>query len=292
MESICFTPESIRDYIISQSETNGNFLFNELDLQMFVARSLECIFGNGYRVHLEYRLPKKWNKDFDDSYERWGETPYFDIVLERIGENPSFIAIELKYKLKAVKLKKEVNFTRFGITPSYDCDDGKPITLITNQSAENEGRYDFWKDVKRIELLTSHFPSVQGGIALFLTNQPSYKDTNNGNKYSPFNFEAKKDGFLHWHYETPICGKVEQCGNCEEVACGEKLKKTIPKSYNETKSGKWGTDWSHYIRPNFRLCGPYEGEWKDIKINIDPNGDQKENFYCYSVVIPSFSNNA
>ena len=99
MESICFTPESIRDYIISQLETNGNFLFNELDLQMFVARSLECIFGNGYRVHLEYRLPKKWNKDFDDSYERWGETPYFDIVLERIGENPSFIAIELKYKL-------------------------------------------------------------------------------------------------------------------------------------------------------------------------------------------------
>ena len=31
---------------------------------------------------------------------------------------------------------------------------------------------------------------------------------------------------------------------------------------------------------------------KDIEINIDPNGDQKENFYCYSVVIPSFSNNA
>lgn len=287
MQKIEFTPESIREYIINKLKENKEFLFNELDLQMFVARTLENVFKEGYRLHLEYRLPKKWNKGFDEDYARWGETPYFDIVLEKTGENPRFIAIELKYKLKEVRLEKGVNFARFGIIPYYDSDEAEPITLVTNQSAENEGRYDFWKDVKRIELLASHFHSVQGGIALFLTNQGSYKETNSDNKYSPFNFTSPKTGFLHWYYKTPICGKVETCGNCNLIPCGEQRKEQ-PKRYNETESGKWGTHWNHYLRPNFCLEGSYVGVWdEEIELNIDQEGSQKEKFYCYSVVIPN-----
>lgn len=292
MESVCFTPEYIRDYIISQLKENAHFLFNELDLQMFVARSLEGKFKNGYRVHLEYRLPKKWNKDFDKEYERWGETPYFDIVLERIGENPGFIAIELKYKLKEVRLNKGVNFTRFGESPSYNTEGKDKIPLVTNQSAEDEGRYDFWKDVKRIELLTNHFSRIEGGVALFLTNQKSYISNNSENKCTKFNLTTEpKTGFLHWDYnKSRICISQGNCGDCDckKKPCGEKVKEK-PAKYE----GDWGSEWNHWKRPNFSLDGTYEGKWyEDIKLKIDQEGCQVVNFYCYSVLIPSYSNNA
>ena len=71
MTNIPFKPKAIRKYLIEQLKENKDFLFNELDLQMFVVRALECEFKEGYRVHLEYHLPKGWNKDFDDGYARW-----------------------------------------------------------------------------------------------------------------------------------------------------------------------------------------------------------------------------
>lgn len=99
---------------------------------------------------MEYYLPKGWNTGFDGDHERWGtEKPYFDIVIEKVGERPEdskFIAIELKYKHTAV----ESDIWRFG---TYN----KNIPLVTDQAAENEGRYDFWKDVKRLELLKKTF---------------------------------------------------------------------------------------------------------------------------------------
>lgn len=281
VESVDFTPESIRDYIISKISDECTFLFNELDLQMFVARALADKFKDGYKIHLEYRLPKKWNKEFDEDYKRWGETPYFDIVLEKTGENTGYIPIELKYKLKAVKLNKDADFTRFGKQSSEF-----GVTLVTNQSAENEGRYDFWKDVKRIELLTRHFSAVKGGIALFLTNQPSYKINNDGNKCSNFNLNDIKNGFLYWCYATPTCGKGKCCVECEDVPCGEQLKKK-KSNWDEAKHGEWGTKWDHYLRPNFRLDGEYQGKWSEgINMKIGNNGKQNETFYCYSVVVP------
>lgn len=283
MESVKFNLEYIKDYIIRQLRNNCTFLFNELDLQMFIARALTDEFKNGYRIHLEYRLPKKWNKAFDDAYERWGETPYFDIVLERTGNNPSFIPIELKYKLKAVKLDNgERNFTRFGEAPSDEESGKDKITLATNQSAEDEGRYDFWKDVKRIELLAQNFSAVEGGIALFLTNQRSYMSKNEGNKCSKFNLtDEVKEGFLFWDYkDSRGCGNSGCCGDseCEQIKCGqihkEKYKNVSPR------------EWKHFKRPNFRLNGSYKGVWiSGIDMKIDNKVEQEEKFYCYSVVV-------
>ena len=45
MNNIEFTPQSIEKYILDELKDNKDFLFNELDLQMFVARALEKEFS-------------------------------------------------------------------------------------------------------------------------------------------------------------------------------------------------------------------------------------------------------
>lgn len=257
-----FTLESIKKYILDQLKNNESFFFNELEVQMFVARKLEQVFKDGYKIHVEYQLPRGWNKVFDDKYQRWGtEKPYFDIVVENENNN-KFIAIELKYKLKEIKLKGNKQFLRFG-EKSYT----ENLVLVTNQSAENEGRYDFWKDVKRIEILTKSFSrNVVGGIAIFVTNQKKYQNNKSEFKYSNFNLSNSKGGFLYWgnnNYEVK-----------EDIPKGEKLKK------NKEHKENWGENWEHWERPNFTLEYKYSNlEW--ISLNND--------FHCYSVIIPPFS---
>lgn len=137
-----FSVESIKNFLIKKIEENAVFLFNELELQVFLVRELEKeLTSPKYRVYLEYQLPKGWNEKFDKEYERWGtEKPCFDIVIEECeNENKKFVAIELKYKLKEVELNQEGKLTRFGEKSKKS-----GIALVTNQSAENEGRYDFW----------------------------------------------------------------------------------------------------------------------------------------------------
>ena len=301
-ESIKFEIEAIRNYIIKKLAENQRLLFNELDLQMFVARALEQVFkiDDGYIVHLEYRLPKGWSSEFDDEYKHWGETPYFDIVLEYLPpQTPKrFIGIELKYKLKKIDLPKPTDIQRFGCIPNSEND--QRITLVSNQGAENEGRYDFWKDVKRLELLGQCFEQVDGGIAIFVTNQMNYNPLhvhNGANKYSCFNLTESKEGFLYWSYdgiERPegcqlTCGKDQ----CLKTACGERLKKQ-PKGYNEHKDGKWGSKLCHFVRPNFSLKQTYSGIWSDDTMKISTGAEKnpkQEEFYCYSVLVPKVQSN-
>lgn len=302
MEHIEFNLEGIREYIIQELVKNKRLLFNELDLQMFVARALEQVFKEDkYIVHLEYRLPKHWNHKFDEAYEPWGETPYFDIVLEDT-QGTKFIGIELKYKLKKIDLPKSTDLTRFGYSPASD--NVKPITLVSNQAAENEGRYDFWKDVKRLELLGQYFEQVKGGIAIFVTNQKNYQPsehlTKDTNKYSRFNLTEDKEGFLYWNYDKadrPNKGCQLECGEgkCLETACGERLKqKPENDKYNKPEDGEWGSKSWHYVRPNFSLKQKYRGIWskESMKICTGTTEDPKiENFFCYSVLVPKDNSN-
>lgn len=282
-KSLEFTPESIRDYIISRLSKNCDFLFNELDLQMFVARALADKFKDGYRIYLEYRLPKKWNKTFDDCYERWGETPYFDIVVED-STKKKFIAIELKYKLKAVPLEPNSSFSRFGTS----CPPDEKIALVTDQSAQNEGRYDFWKDVKRLELLKECFDNVSGGVAIFVTNDITYHRTKGNFKYSQFAFEKKEaNRLLYWNHDAPKCNRIctlskedfPDCGKWEACKyCGECVQ------FGKTE------------RPNFTFHKSYEGLWhgnmKDDKNNACLYKWEKYYCYCYSVIIPQTTTSA
>lgn len=286
MPNIDFTIEEVKKSVLTAIEKNQRFLFNELELQMLVACRLEQDFkaDDGYIVHLEYRLPKGWNDDFDKAYAPWGETPYFDIVLEYVKNNKSqYIGIELKYKLKEVKLKEgDTEFKRF------DKPGQKGIKLVSNQAAENEGRYDFWKDVKRLELLAEHFKdSVIGGIAIFLTNQGNYTNQQPGNKYSPFNLsEKQKDTLLYWDHQTQPtwCNKWQKdpCTYCKNP-CGE-AQKTEPAKRKDKDSVKWGSELCHYKRPNFSFKNTYKPLWL---IGSDGwLGPLGQRFYCCYVTIP------
>ena len=281
MGRIKFDTKDIRNYIISEVKGCG-FWYNELQLQIFVALALEREFNDGYKVHLEYNLPKGWHPDFDKDYFRWGETPYFDIVLEQLGEQPKYIGIELKNKLKDVTLPpNNSTLKRFGRPIAANCPLEK-IELIKDHSARDQGRYDFWKDVKRLELLKKHFnPEVIGGISIFVTNDSGYQKSEGDFKYSKFVFvsdpNTPKTGFLYWNFDTykiksrlkghcpDLCkSTILQCGDpqiCDN--CGELLEK-----------GK-------IVRPNFTLDNSYVGRWD----NLGADDAHNTAFYCYSVLI-------
>lgn len=100
------------------------------------------------RVRLEYR-PSAVDRKM-----------YVDIWLERDG---AFCAIELKYKTR-----------RFSATV-----EGETFDLL-DQSAQDIARYDFCKDISRVEMLAKEYPGLIG-FAVFLTNDHGYwQDRNHG----------------------------------------------------------------------------------------------------------------
>ena len=179
--------ELVRNDIKSFLTSNRELLFNERDFQMRL--SLSLLASKHYDdVDLEYHLPVGQNPSFDREYERWEtEKPSIDIVVRR-GEE--YIPIELKYKLKAISGR----ISRFGEKSPED------VAIVTNQAAQNLGRYAFWKDVKRIELVKKHYRSVNAGLAVFLTNDESYLKSRVGTNYYAFSMDEGRQvsGVLDW----------------------------------------------------------------------------------------------
>ncbi|MBN1136476.1 MAG: hypothetical protein JXM73_07815 [Anaerolineae bacterium] len=66
------------------------------------------------------------------------------------------LAIELKYKTRRLSIKVK----------------GEDYELL-NQSAQDIGRYDFWRDVQRVEQVVAGRPSTIGYV-IFLTNDSAY----------------------------------------------------------------------------------------------------------------------
>lgn len=182
----------VKNDVKSFMKTNSELLFNERDFQMRL--SLSLLASEHYDdVDLEYHLPIGQNPLFDDEYKQWEtEKPSIDIVVRR-GEE--YIPIELKYKLKAISGR----ISRFGEKSP------KEVAIVTNQAAQNLGRYAFWKDVKRIELVKKHYRSVNAGLAVFLTNDESYLKSRVGTNYYAFSMEEGRhvSGILDWKENNP-----------------------------------------------------------------------------------------
>ena len=79
------------------------------------------------------------------------EPMYLDIWLPGIG-----VAVELKYKTRKLNLLRE----------------GESFAL-RDQSAQDISRYDFLKDIQRLEQLRK-LPNARVGFTVLLTNDPSY----------------------------------------------------------------------------------------------------------------------
>lgn len=140
----------IREFIRQQQE----LMFNELDFQIQLALYLR---GSGRYddVDVEYSLPRDAMPGYD-----WNSNLRIDLVVSRNGE---YCPVELKYPTRKVTRR----ITRFG-------EDVPEAVVMKNQGAQDIVRYNFWKDVRRLEVLRGRFESVSGGVAVMMTNDMSY----------------------------------------------------------------------------------------------------------------------
>ena len=67
------------------------------------------------------------------------------------------VAIELKYKTRGLELEQD--------DESF---------ALRDQSAQDQGRYDFLRDIQRLELMRSKLEQCKAGYAVLLTNDSSY----------------------------------------------------------------------------------------------------------------------
>ena len=143
----------IRNFLKQQNK----LLFNEFDFQMQLAIYLSMTQKYD-DVESEYFLPTK-NTDILKGYD-WDSNMRIDIVVRRGNE---YVPIELKYVTKRV-IRDHVRFGELI----------KGMEILKNHAAQDIRRYDFWKDVRRIELIKNIFPNVKNGLAVFLTNDSAY----------------------------------------------------------------------------------------------------------------------
>lgn len=217
-------------HFISKEETR--LFFNERDLQMHLA--IYLLKSNKYDdVEVEYYIPV-----FNDKKEKildeylWNSEIRLDIVVRKGDE---YLPLEIKYKTK--KIDSLISIKRFGYKE-------KNVNVIKNQSAQDLGCYGFWKDVRRIEVVKNKYSSnVKGGIAIFLTNDSFYWNTNIKTDSAYFNFRLSTD--------------------------------------NKTINKEWTRDVKVMKNhPNFKLDSEYSSEWINKRKFIDC---RKEVFKCYIV---------
>ena len=173
-------------------ESNEELLFNERDFQMHLATWLRKSANDYDDVDVEYYVPKSELPNYV-----WDSELRLDIVVKKDGE---YCPIELKYKTKKV----ERQISRFD-----EMLDDK-VVVMKNQGAQDLGMYDFWKDVRRIELVRNRFAKVKGGLAIFVTNDALYTKASRpeSNNYLLNMNEGKHSVIKHWQNENSACAKM------------------------------------------------------------------------------------
>ena len=169
--------------VLAFLRTNQELLFNERDFQMHLATHLRQT-KHYDDVDVEYYVPC----DALENYI-WNSELRLDILVQK---NEEYLPIELKYKTK----RAEKNILRFG-------EKLENIQVLKNQGAQDLGMYDFWKDVRRIELVRERFVNVHNGLTVFLTNDSLY--TTQTRKTSN-NFLLNMAEGKHWrekHWQKP-----------------------------------------------------------------------------------------
>ncbi len=111
---------------------------NEEDFQSRFAYEIQQQYPD-FDIKLEYKIMEP-------------TTRYIDVWIQ----NPNPVAIELKYKSSL--LNTQVGDETFN---------------LKNHSAEDLGRYDFLKDVQRLEDIVTRHPNAEG-YAVMITNDPLY----------------------------------------------------------------------------------------------------------------------
>ena len=183
--------EIVRADVMAFLESNDELLFNERDLQMHLATWLRRSANAYDDVDVEYYVPQS---ELDNYI--WDSELRLDIVVKRDGE---YCPVELKYKTRKV----ERQITRFD-EALHD-----KVVVMKNQGAQDLGMYDFWKDVRRVELVRNRFERVKGGLAVFVTNDALYTKVsraNSNNRLLNMN-EGPHSRAKHWANPESTCDK-------------------------------------------------------------------------------------
>lgn len=128
--------------ILTASLNKRSIFHSEADFQHHFAWEIHSAANAEIDVRLEFPLSS------DDS-NRW---EYCDVLVR----GTSTIGIELKYKTKKLSVKV-----------------GSETFELKQQGAQDLGRYDFIKDISRLESWCEQ-QKIEQGYAILLTNDPSY----------------------------------------------------------------------------------------------------------------------
>lgn len=183
----------VRNDVCAFLENNEELLFNERDFQMHLATWLRNSANCYDDVDVEYYVPCQEL----DNYV-WDSELRLDIVVKKDSE---YCPVELKYKTKKVERK----ISRF------DEELAGNVVVMKNQGAQDLGMYDFWKDVRRVELVRNRFERVKGGLAVFVTNDGFYtKGSKESSNHYLFNMSAGKahSKQKYWAKPESTCAKT------------------------------------------------------------------------------------
>ena len=185
--------EIVQQDVFAFLVSNEELLFNERDLQMHLATWLRNSLNAYDDVDVEYYVPKSELENYI-----WDSELRVDIVVKKDDE---YCPVELKYKTKKVERK----ISRFNEMLN------EKIIVMKNQGAQDLGMYDFWKDVRRVELVRNRFTNVKGGLAVFVTNDSLYTKASrqNSNNYLLNMTEGKHSPIKHWQNENSACAKMK-----------------------------------------------------------------------------------
>lgn len=146
--------DNINDFniysIIDTLSKTRKIFHSEADFQFSIAWEIKKKYPN-IKVRLEYI-----NKDIDKMH--------LDILLIN---NDMLIPIELKY-----------------VTKSFTCELDKETYTLKDHSAQDLRRYDFIKDISRIEECKEKLDNFQEGYSIMITNDKSYYKEYESNRIS------------------------------------------------------------------------------------------------------------
>lgn len=187
---------------------------------------------------IDKRIKNKLKEDV------WGNEVHLDLV---VNKGTEYCVLELKFKTPQNKMSD--NIERFG-----------KIVNISHggQGAANIGRYLYWKDVRRIEMVTKKFKNVVGGLAVLVTFDDDYW-TNNCKK--------KEDRYFSINENNNTLKPAE--------------KKWIDPKTENTKVKKRN---GKILFPNFELNHKYLVTWGDMtplnrKLKLPQNANNRYR-YC------------
>ena len=184
--------EIVQQDVFAFLGSNEELLFNERDFQMHLATWLRNSANAYDDVDVEYYVPRSSLQNYV-----WDSELRLDIVVKKDGE---YCPIELKYKTK--KVERQIS--------RFDEMLDNQVVVMKNQGAQDLGMYDFWKDVRRIELVRNRFCNVKGGLAVFVTNDESYeKESKAFSNHVNFSMSKGKHSIIkHWLNPNSTCAKT------------------------------------------------------------------------------------